>query len=88
MTSNPDKEKEPAGKQPVRVVPRNHDAHYVSVTRDISVSVRALYLEDESDPHEPRHVWAYTIRINNLSSDAVRLRTRYWEITDSAGYTT
>ena len=60
---------------------------YEQVTRGIRVSVIPRYLDDQSDPDEPRYVWAYTVRINNESQTAVRLRTRYWRITDSRGLT-
>lgn len=60
---------------------------YESTTRGIRVSVSPHYLEDQSDPDEPRYVWAYTVRIDNESGDSVRLRSRYWRITDSKGYT-
>ena len=61
---------------------------YERVTRGIRVSVSPHYLEDQSDPDEPRYVWAYTVRINNESDAQVQLRTRYWRITDSRGQTT
>lgn len=60
---------------------------YESVTQGIRVSVNPCYLEDQSDPDEPRYVWAYTVRIDNESPNAVQLRARYWRITDSRGYT-
>lgn len=60
---------------------------YERVTRGIRVSVSPHYLEDQSDPDEPRYVWAYTVRINNESDAQVQLRTRYWRITDSRGQT-
>ena len=60
---------------------------YERVTRGIRVSVSPTYLEDQSDPAEPRYVWAYTVRINNESTVPVQLRTRYWRITDSRGQT-
>lgn len=63
------------------------DAIYERVTRGIRVSVSPHYLEDQSDPREPRYVWAYTVRINNESTAVVQLRTRYWRITDSRGNT-
>ena len=61
--------------------------NYEQVTRGIRVSVSPHYLEDQSDPDEPRHVWAYTVRIDNESEDVVQLRTRHWRITDALGYT-
>lgn len=60
---------------------------YERVTRGIRVSVNPTYLDDQSDPDEPRFVWAYTVRINNESDAPVQLRTRYWRITDSRGQT-
>lgn len=60
---------------------------YERVTRGIRVSVSPTFLEDQSDPEEPRFVWAYTVRINNESDAPVQLRTRYWRITDSRGQT-
>ncbi len=65
---------------------RRGDA-YERVTRGIRVTVSPQYLEDQSDPDEPRYVWAYTVRINNESDAQVQLRTRYWRITDSRGQT-
>lgn len=66
---------------------RRNKTMYERVTRGIRVSVSPHYLEDQSDPEEPRYVWAYTVRIDNESGDIVRLRTRYWRITDSKGFT-
>ena len=60
---------------------------YERITRGIRVSVSPHYLEDQSDPEEPRYVWAYTVRIDNESGEIVRLRSRYWRITDSKGFT-
>lgn len=60
---------------------------YESITHGIRVSVSPNYLEDQSDPDEPRYVWAYTVRIDNESGEAVRLRTRHWRITDARGVT-
>lgn len=60
---------------------------YECVTQGIRVSVRPFYLDDQSDPEEPRYVWAYTVRIANESTDIVQLRTRCWRITDAKGLT-
>ncbi|MGE0408517.1 MAG: Co2+/Mg2+ efflux protein ApaG [Amphiplicatus sp.] len=60
---------------------------YEQTTRGIRVSVRPNYLESQSDPDDGRFVWAYTVRIDNNSGEIVRLRTRYWRITDAKGLT-
>lgn len=58
---------------------------YQRTTRDIRVTVRPEYLDEQSKPDEGYFVWAYTILIENLGKDTVTLKTRYWKITDSAG---
>jgi len=58
---------------------------YECVTNGIRVRVRPNFLETQSDPHDSHYVWSYTVRIDNDSDAVVRLRTRYWQITDAAG---
>ena len=58
---------------------------YTAETRAIEVSVEPVYLEDESSPDENRYVWAYHVRIVNHGAEQVRLRSRYWRITDEYG---
>lgn len=61
--------------------------HYQLETAGIRISVAPDYLEDESAPDDDHFVWAYTVRINNLSDDAITLRRRRWQITDASGHT-
>lgn len=58
---------------------------YEKVTRGVRVRVRPQFIEDQSDPDANRYLWAYTIDISNEGSVPVRLKTRYWRITDEAG---
>ncbi len=51
----------------------------------IIVDVATTYVEDQSDPHEKRFVFAYTITIRNEGGQAARLMTRHWIITDANG---
>lgn len=60
---------------------------YQSVTHEISVSVKPVYLEDQSSPDEGRFFWAYHVRIENMGADTVQLRSRHWRITDAMGRT-
>jgi ApaG protein len=60
---------------------------YERTTRGIRISVRPSFLDKESDPEDGRFVWAYTVRIDNQSGETIRLRGRYWRITDAAGMT-
>ena len=58
---------------------------YSETTRAITVTVQPIYLEDQSAPEQSQFVWAYHVRIENKSQDAVQLRNRYWRITDALG---
>lgn len=58
---------------------------YSETTRSISVTVKPIYLEDQSSPTENHYVWAYHVRIENRGSETVQLRRRHWRITDNRG---
>jgi len=58
---------------------------YSETTHSIRITVKPVYLEDQSSPGENHYVWAYHVRIENLGKDTVQLRNRYWKITDSFG---
>ena len=50
---------------------------------DIDVDVQAKYLEEQSDEHNERYAFAYTITIVNRGCVAAQLLSRHWVITDS-----
>jgi len=52
---------------------------------DIRVEVETAYLEHQSEPHEHRYVFAYTITIRNEGEVPAKLLTRHWIITDANG---
>ena len=58
---------------------------YDETTRGIVVRVSVSYLPEQSEPQRSRWFWAYHIRIENGSHEALRLRTRHWRITDGRG---
>jgi ApaG protein len=58
---------------------------YQRTTRAIRITVKPSFLEEQSQPEEGYFVWAYTITIENRSTDTVTLKTRYWRITDGKG---
>lgn len=60
---------------------------FSKTTRNIRVSVRSFYLEDQSEPEESRYFWAYKVKIENHGRDAVQLLRRTWHITDARGRT-
>jgi ApaG protein len=58
---------------------------YTQKTKNISVTVTPIYLEDQSEPAEDHYVWAYQVRIENDGVETVQLRSRHWRITDANG---
>lgn len=58
---------------------------YSAVTHSIKVTVKPVYLEDQSSPGENHYVWAYHVRIENQGDATVQLRSRHWRITDALG---
>jgi ApaG protein len=58
---------------------------YAEITRSIKITVKPVYLEDQSSPSENHYVWAYHIRIENEGSRTVQLINRHWRITDALG---
>jgi ApaG protein len=60
---------------------------FSAVTRDIKVTIRAVYLADQSEPERSHFVWAYRVTIENLGKHTVQLLKRTWLITDARGLT-
>jgi ApaG protein len=58
---------------------------YRATTRDITVEVLPIYLEDQSSPQDEHFVWAYRIQIVNDGPETVQLLRRHWKITDANG---
>ena len=58
---------------------------YEMTTRAIQVTVKPLYLDEQSSPSEDHFVWAYHVRIENKGDETVQLRRRHWSITDANG---
>ncbi len=58
---------------------------YTKTTRSITITVKPIFLEEQSSPEEAHYVWAYHVRIENAGGETVQLRNRYWRITDSLG---
>ena len=58
---------------------------YEQETRNIKVTVKPFYLEDQSSPEENHFVWAYHVKIENAGENKVQLRNRHWRITDAMG---
>jgi ApaG protein len=58
---------------------------YSEITKGVRVTVRAFFLEDQSQPEEGRFVWAYRVTIENQSRQTVQLLSRTWHITNAIG---
>ncbi|MFO0998247.1 MAG: Co2+/Mg2+ efflux protein ApaG [Alphaproteobacteria bacterium] len=58
---------------------------YQAITREIRVTVKPYYLEDQSEPDRSHYVWAYQVRIENRGPETVQLINRHWKIVDSLG---
>ena len=54
-------------------------------TPKIEVSVKTLYLPEQSSPENHRFIWSYDITIANSSDEIVQLLNRFWRITDMRG---
>jgi len=51
----------------------------------IRVTVRPMYLRDQSEPSQQHYVFAYFVRIENVGKKAAQLLSRRWLIHDSSG---
>ena len=56
-----------------------------ATTRGVTVTVRASFVPDQSQPEAGRWFFAYRIRITNTGADTVQLISRHWIITDANG---
>ena len=59
---------------------------YGATTETVTVSVRPVYLDQQSDPISGRFAFAYVVRIENDGEDEVQLLRRRWVITDATGH--
>ncbi len=59
-----------------------------ATTAGVRVSVESRYIPEQSAPHAARFVFAYRVRIENVSAGmTVQLRNRHWVIEDQTGST-
>ena len=60
-------------------------AFFYRQTNDIRITVRPVYLADQSHPSQRQFVFAYFVRIENVGQLSAQLLTRRWRIHDSVG---
>ncbi|MFP4437728.1 MAG: Co2+/Mg2+ efflux protein ApaG [Chloroflexaceae bacterium] len=58
---------------------------YYKETQGIRIVVRPVYLREQSKPARLRYIFAYLVRIENISPQTVQLLSRHWHIHDSIG---
>lgn len=58
---------------------------YERKTRDVVVRVEPEFLSEQSSPADDRYIWAYTVEIENQSSEDLQVVRRYWKIADRDG---
>lgn len=58
---------------------------FAATTEDITVRVRPVYLDGQSDAVARKFVFAYFIRIENNGKGNVQLLRRHWFIQDGTG---
>src|SRR5690625_6750361 len=59
---------------------------YTAVTDSITVTVRPVYLDQQTDVMSGRFVFGYLVRITNEGYDEVQLLRRHWYIRDARGH--
>lgn len=58
---------------------------FYRMTDGIRVTVRPVYLPEQSIPEQQQFVFAYYVRIENVGSQSAQLLLRRWRIHDSIG---
>ena len=58
---------------------------YAATTDAVTVTVRPVYLDDQSDFFARRFVFGYFIRIENHNPGEVQLLRRHWHICEQSG---
>jgi len=58
---------------------------YTATTDDITITVRPIYLDGQSDLMARKFVFGYFVRIENHRSEPVQLLRRHWFIRDANG---
>ena len=56
-----------------------------ATTRQICVTVRPIYLDEQSAPEDSHFFWVYHVVIENLGTETVRLLRRHWRVTEARG---
>jgi len=63
----------------------SQQSFYYRLSEGIRVTVRPVYLRDQSDPAAQHYVFAYYVRIENVGTQPSQLVSRRWLIHDEIG---
>ena len=58
------------------------DKFYYANSNGIRITVQPTYAPEHSDPREPRYLFVYHIRIENIADRTAQLMWRHWYIHD------
>ena len=58
---------------------------YTETTAGVTIRVKPVFLEQQSEPQTKHFVWAYYVRIENNGVEPFQLISRYWRIIDLSG---
>jgi ApaG protein len=58
---------------------------YIATTEDVTIRVRPVYIDGESDPMSRKFVFAYFVRVENGGSEEVQILRRHWFINHAGG---
>jgi len=58
---------------------------YVAITNNIHITVWPEFIDSKSSAIGDLFIWAYHVRIDNKSSENLKLVSRYWRIIDEKG---
>ena len=61
------------------------NSFYYRESFGIRITVRPMYLREQSEPSAKHYVFAYFVRIENVGQVSAQLMSRRWLIHDSAG---
>ncbi len=61
------------------------DKPYIATTRDVQITVWPEFIDSKSSALGDLFIWAYHVRVDNQSSDTIKLINRYWRIIDEKG---
>ncbi len=63
----------------------NGAREYVATTEEVTIRVRPVYIDGESDPMSRKFVFAYFVRVEDRGTSSVQILRRHWYINHAGG---